>query len=69
MATLADALPILRDHIERGSVEGVRGLVVIHGAGILEEAYDDKNSRMIFKVAREGHAELLRVMVEEWRGC
>ena len=70
MASFADALPILRGHVERGSVEGVRALVEEHGARILEEAYDDdKNPRMIFKVAREGHVELLRVMIEEWRGC
>ncbi len=40
-----------------------------HGASVLEQAYDDYNGRMIFKVAREGHVALLRVMVEEWRGC
>ena len=59
----------LRPHVASGSVHGVRIIVEAHGTKILETAYDAKNPRMIFKVVREGHVALLRVMVEEWLGC
>ena len=53
-----------------GSLQRVRQIVEECGARPLERAYDkDRNPRMIFKVAREGHLELLRAMIEEWRGC